>query len=321
VVDLSELKGLADWPRMRRDIEAAVATVLGKTPREELDLQIKTVDETDFPGFVRKRINYFVDQWSRVAAWLFIPDSKEEHPAIVCCHQMTPRGKDEPAGLNGLALLAHAQRYAERGYVTIAPDCITAGDRVSSGLEPFDTKTFYKESPKISILGRMLADHMRAVDVLSESRHVDGARIGVIGHDLGARNALFLTAFDERVQTCVASCGFTLFDEDADPGRWARPSGFVQLPKLKEAIEKKSYPFEWDQVLAMLAPSPTLLITSLNDEVLSNTKSCDKAVTRAKKVYKLLGAEHAIENFNHRAGHTITPEAMEAADEWFERWI
>lgn len=321
MLDIGKMKGLGDWPKMRRSIESTVKTVLGELPQNQVDPQIKTVEELEFPGFLRRRINYFVDEWDRPSAWLFVPEGKEEGPALICCHQMTPHGKDEAAGIEGNPGLAFAQHYAQEGYVTIAPDCLTAGDRVFSGLEPFDTKAFYEKHPNESMVGKMLADHMKCVDVLLESRQVDSSRIGVIGHDMGAYNALFLVAFDDRVQVCVASGGFTPFSDDKDCSRWARESGLVLFPKLRDAIKKKRFPFDWDHVLALVAPSPTLLVTALNDEILPNTKACGKVVNRARKVYKLLGAENALENFTHDGGHAMGHEALEAADEWFERWL
>lgn len=320
-MDLGKLKGLGDWPKMRREIEASVTTVLGKLPKLHMDPQVKTVEELEFPGYVRRRINYFVDEWDRVSAWYFVPDGKEEKPAILCCHQTSPQGKDETAGIEGDPMLAFARRYAERGYVTLAPDCMTAGERVSEGLKPFETELLYRDYPKLSAVGKMLADHMRCVDVLTDAREVDASRIGVVGHDLGGYNGLFLVAFDERVQVCVSSCGFTNFAEDEDPGRWARDSGLVLFPKLCEAAKKREFPFDWEHILALITPSPTLLITALNDEVLSNTKSCEKAANRARKVYKFLGADAALGVLTHKEGHRMTLETLDAADEWFERWL
>ena len=321
MAELAKLKSLADWPKMRRGIENAITSLMGKPPKNPIDLQVKVAEDLDIGGVSRKRIDYFVDDWTRISAWLFVPDTHDEKPAVVCCHQMTPKGKDEPAGLEGDALMAFARHYAERGYVTIAPDCITAGERVSSSCGPYDTSAFYKENPRQSVLGKMLFDHMRCVDVLEEMRDVDPARIGVVGHDMGGYNALLLGAFDERVQACLASCAFTPFAEDAQPDRWSGASDFVPLPKLSAAVAKGEYPFDWDEVLALLAPSPTLIVTALNDEVLSNTKSCAKAVSRAQKVYKLLGAEEAIQNLTHKDGHTFTREALDAADDWLDRWL
>ena len=203
----------------------------------------------------------------------------------------------------------------------LAPDTITAGDRISSGLAPFDTKAFYKDNPKMSAMGKMLSDHIYAIDAMCEVKRVDSARIGVVGHGLGAHNALFLAAFDERIQTCVASCGFTRFAVDTGPERWARESGFVYLPLLRDAVKSGKFPFDWEHILALVAPSPTFLISALNDSCFPNTKSCEKAVQLASTVYKLLGAHNALTLLTHNEGHRMTPEALEAADDWFERWL
>lgn len=321
MIDLKQIKSVADWTKGRKKIASALTSVLGALPKERSESQLKIVNETEFDGYVRYRINFFAHDWERASGWLFIPDTREETPAILCCHSEVPQGKDECAGLSGDPLLAFAKHYAELGYVTLAPDCITAGERVYSGLEPLDTKSFYKDNRKMSALGRMLIDHIYALDALEESKHVDVSRIGVVGHGLGAVNALFLGAFDDRIQVCVASGGFTRFEKDADTGRWARDEGLVLLPKLRPAIESGEYPFDWEHVLAMAAPSAMLLATALNDDVLSGTSSCGEALKLAQNVYKVLGVSGAVENFSHKGGCSMNMEALVAADEWFDRWL
>lgn len=321
MVNLAKSVNLKDWPGLRSRIESSVKEIMGFIPTERVDLQVKTIDEITYPGYVRRRINYFVDAWERVSAWLFIPERKDEVPGIVCCHQQVPQGKDEPAGLEGEATLAFAQHYAELGYVTLAPDSITAGDRVSAGMRPFDTRVFYKDNPKMSAMGKMLVDHSRAIDVLCEAKRVDPARIGVVGHGLGAQNALLLAAFDERVQACVASCGFTRFAADKTPDRWARKEGFVCLPLLRQAVQTRKFPFDWEHILSLVAPCPTLVVSSLRDDLFSNTQSCEKAVQLAKGVYRLLGAADALNLYTHNDGHRVTHEALLACDEWLERWL
>ena len=320
MVRLEKVKTTPEWQQVRAEIESAVLDLLEEIPKERPELQVKTIDEMQFSGYVRRRINYFVDLWERATAWEFVPDGRDELPALLCCHSMTAQGKDEPAGIEGEPIMALAQRYAEKGYVTLAPDCITAGGRVSTGLDPFDTKSFYKENPRGSAMGKMLADHICAIDALCDCKRVDPARIGVVGHGFGATNALMAAAFDERIQACVASCGFTRFADDKDIGRWTRDRGFNYLPKLKR-IGRKRLSFDWDHILALSAPSPMLIITALNDTEFSNTRSCGKAVAAVTGLYRLLGAPDAIQNFVHDGGHQLTPEALEVADDWLDRWL
>ncbi len=320
MIDLNKVKTSNEWKKARKEIVTRIENVLGKFPEEKPELQVKVVDEESFDGYTRKRIEYFVDEWERPSAWFFVPDGEDEVPAILCCHQTVPQGKNEPAGISGDPNLAFALHYAKLGYATLAPDCITAGERVSYGKDPYDSSEFYKEHPGWSTMGKMLWDHMRAVDVLCDDRRVDGARIGVIGHSLGGHNALMLAAFDERIQVCVASCAFTRFADDDTPDRWAH-AGLRYMPRLAKDIKKRTFPFDWEHVLALIAPNPTLLLTALNDECFSHTESCEAAVAAAQKIYSLLGAPKALGIHTHEEGHGVTPELLDLADEWFDRWL
>jgi dienelactone hydrolase len=318
---LAKVKGLGGWQAARHEIEAAVRGALGELPAKHVEIQLKTVDEMDYPGYTRRRVNYFVDEWTRIAGWLFLPEGRDEVPAILCCHDRVRQGKDESAGIGGDPMLAFAQRYAEMGFAALAPDCITAGERVLSRSQPYETKGYYKDHPKLSLAGRMLADHMHALDVFTEIKRVDAARIGVIGHGLGAFNALLLSAFDDRVQAAVAAGGFVRFQDDPSPARWHTDSdaGIRLLPALEEMAAKKAFPFDFEHLIALAAPTATLVMAPSSATAESNPKSVEKAVTAAGKVYKMLSAGSALELYTHPG--SLSPEVMEAADEWFDRWL
>jgi hypothetical protein len=317
---LTDIKSLSDWPKRRDEIESSVSAILGDLPPERAELQVKVLDEMQFKGYVRRRVNYFVEEWERVSAWLFVPDGHEEAPGILCCHGGVSQGKDEPAGIQGEPTLAFAQHFAELGYVTLAPDCITAGERVSMGLQPYDTSSFYKDQPNMSAMGKMLWDYVHAIDVLCEIRRVDSARLGVVGSGFGAYNAIFLVAFDERVQACVASGTFTRFVEDSEQAPWAPHPGFLPLPKLKNASKKGRIPFDWEHVLALGAPSPMLIIET-PDEGTAGSRGSNRVTLAVQHVYKLLGAPEAITGCFQPAMERMPPEALRKADEWFEQWL
>lgn len=321
MLETGQVKDLADWPKHRAQIESAVNGVLGPLSREKPDLQVKVMDELSFPGFVRQRVNYFVDEWERVTAWQFLPEDAEDCPAILCLHDRHPDGKNEPAGISGDPHLAFAQRLAELGYATFAPDCVTAGERVLSSRVPYDSSTWYAEHPRGCLLGKILQDHMRALDALQETRQVDGERIGVVGHGFGGTNALLLAATDPRIRATAASCGFVPFEKDSNLRRWFDDDGLVLAPKLQSAAEKRAFPFEWDDLLAMIAPNPTLLLTAQNDEQLPEAKHCKKAVESARNVYSLLGSSEALKEIRHKEGHRMTFELFDSVVAWFDQWL
>ena len=322
MVKLSELKSLSDWPKMRGSIESSLQAILGKLSGGPPEMQVKVIDEIEGPGYIRRQIQYFVDDWARITAWVFIPEDATDCPAIVCCHSRSNMGKDEPAGYEGAdPLLALARHYAEMGYVTIAPDCISVGERRFNRLDPYDTSSYYKDKPKLSALGKMVSDYQRCIDALEEITEVDLARVGVIGHGLGGCNALLLGALDDRSGAVVSSCGFSRFADDKQPDRWLDHDGLSLLPKLKSSIAKNEYAIDWEHILALVAPSPTLLITPENEELLSSPSSCDTAAEEARCVYAKLGAKKALENSTHPGYESLPLDQLDLADEWFDRWL
>lgn len=321
MVDLTELNALGEWPKVRGAIETAVRCAIGHLPRERNELQVKTLDEDFYAGYVRKRINYFVDDWTRVSAWLFEPDHRDEAPAVLCCHRRVEQGKDEPAGAHGDPRHALAQRLAEQGYVVIAPDCICAGERITPGHAAYNTEVFYKDHPKMSALGKMLHDHMHALDVLCEVRAVDPERLGVVGEGLGGVNALMLAAFDDRVQACAALDAFTRFEGDERARRWYDDDGFAICPKLRESIDGGELAFDWEHVLAMIAPSPALVAYAPNACAGSNPESVPVAVARAGRVYELLGKAEALALNAYDPIADPLLDMTEIVNDWFERWL
>ena len=143
--------------------------------------------------------------------------------------------------------MAFAQHYAELGYVTLAIDVPTVNKRASSKREPYDTTGFYREYKKMSFAGKMLADHRRALDVFNEVKRVDTTRIGVIGHGIGGLNALLLATCDDRIQACVASCGFTRFATDKNAGVWPNMDKMLLYPEIKKCAADRKFPFDWEQ--------------------------------------------------------------------------
>jgi dienelactone hydrolase len=320
MLDLNKISSLVKWPVTRKELEELFYDALSYKDCPAPELAIRLHEEQEVHGVTRRQIVFNMTETELVTAWVFIPEGREEVPAILCCHHESLSGKDEAAGLDDNLRLAFAQHYAENGYITLAIDIPTVNKRQNGKNEPYDTVPFYKANKKSSFAGKMLCDHKRALDVLCEIKRVDATRIGVIGHGLGGFNALILAAVDDRIQACVSSCGFTRFTGDRFAGGWAGLESLVLLPKIQKCKDE-DYPFDWEHILALAAPTPVQVITTSSNALHDKPKSCQKAVAGASKIYKLLGASDALDHFTHHDGHTVAPETIEIADEWFERWL
>jgi len=211
----------AEWARRRVHILAGMQQAMGPLPdpsrRVPLDVKYHGDPEKVEPetagggkkaagkaGYVRYRIEYAAEPGDRVPAHLLVPARlSKPAPAMLCLHQTTGIGKDEPAGLGGRQNLHYAHELAQRGYVCLVPDYPSFGDYA------YD----FAAQGELYDSGSMKAiwNNIRGVDLLETLPEVDRRRIGVIGHSLGGHNALFTAAFDQRIRAVVTSCGFTAF--------------------------------------------------------------------------------------------------------------
>ncbi|MFA4029267.1 MAG: hypothetical protein GDYSWBUE_002098, partial [Candidatus Fervidibacterota bacterium] len=216
--NLDPIHSVEEWKIRRRHILENMQLVMGELPNEEkrVPLNAQIVDEHDAGTFIRRKISLTPEPNDRLMAWLLIPkvalNNRRKVPAMLCLHQTTQIGKDEPAGLGGNPNLHYAKELAERGYVTLAPDYI-GGDIPEVGIKGGfgESRTDPYELGYVSGTMKGIWNHIRCVDLLQSLPFVDGERIGVIGHSLGGYNALFVAAFDERLKVIVTSCGFTSF--------------------------------------------------------------------------------------------------------------
>ena len=126
------IKSKADWETRRGHILANMQVVMGKLPGESkrVPLDVKQLEETKLDGgLVRQKISYQTEPDDRVHAYLFLPAGEpQKRAAILCLHQTTNIGKDEPSGLGGNPNLHYALHLAQRGYVTLAPDYPSFGE-------------------------------------------------------------------------------------------------------------------------------------------------------------------------------------------------
>jgi dienelactone hydrolase len=113
---------------------------------------------------------------------------------------------------------------------------------------------------------KAIVNHRRGVDLLSQMPEVDAKRIGAIGHSLGGHNAIFVAAFDQRIQCVVSSCGWDPFPYYYG-GRLAGWSSDRYMPRIRECygLDPKQMPFDLPEAIAAIAPRGFFSSSPLND--------------------------------------------------------
>ena len=307
-----EITSENDWYKRREQILDSIQLVMGPLPdrSQMVPPDIKIIEETNTEGIRRLKITYAVEKNDRVPAWLFIPSGhRDPVPGILCLHQTTSIGKDEPAGFGGNPNLCYALELARRGYVTLSPDYPNFGDYI---FDPYS-------NGYLSASMKGIWNHMAAVDLLQSLPEVDHDRIGCIGHSLGGHNSLFLAVFDTRIKAVVTSCGFTSFYKyyGGDLTGWSH-KGY--MPRIATVYEKNpgKMPFDFTEILGSIAPRALFINAPLRDDNFDISGVFD-CVNAARPVYSLLNARDKLIMVNPDAPHDFPPETRNTAYQFLER--
>lgn len=314
----------ADWPAARLAIERVWRRYLGALPGP-VPVRQTIVAERHEATHVRQHLVYDAPGGERVPAILLVPHDvlarRRRAPAVLALHPTVETGKADVATLDGRANRRYGVELVERGFVVLAPDVLTAGERVRHGEQPFHTAGFYADNPGWTAVGRMLVDHMQAVELLCALDVVDPGRIGAIGHSLGGYNAIFLAGLDDRVRAVVSSCGFSMFADDPDPGRWGERDWFSHIPQLSRDLAVGEVPFEWHEIAALVAPRPMFAWSARQDEIFPHWPAIAAGMAELARLYHVLGHPERLEFLLGDGGHDFPPPARQAAYAFLERWL
>jgi len=305
----------ADWAERVTHIKANMQQVMG--PLHDTSrwapLNVETISEEKTEKYLRRKIHFTPEFGDHLPAWLLIPNAlpaSGKAPAMLCLHQTTSIGKDEPAGLGGKPSLHYAHELAERGYICIVPDYPTFGEY------PYDFKTQGAHHASGSM--KAIWNNMRAVDLLQSLPQVNKDRIGIIGHSLGGHNALFTAVFDDRIKAVVTSCGFTPF-HDYYGGKVAGWTSDRYMPRIRDVYENNAdkIPFDFYEIIAAIAPRAVFSNSPLHDTNFDIT-GVRKAFTKATAIYTLLKAEKNLQLVTPDAPHDFPEPERHAAYDWLD---
>jgi len=306
---------LSDWENHRKELQedwikflgpmAAVRTADKIYPPPKIEV----LEETQADGFTRKKIRYVCEPEQQTLAYLLIPNGvKQPRPGIVVFHSTVKDSYHQGAGVSSVTEKSFGYHLARRGYVVICPQNYLweSSDKHQLVYEQ-ESKNFHQRQPKNKGMARMLLDGQIAVDILVSLPEVNSKQIGCVGHSLGAKQAFYLPAFDERVFCSVSSEGGIGVEQSNWEAEWY----------LGSEIKQPNFPRNHREIAALLAPRPFLLIGGDSADGVASANYIESA----RSVYRLYGESNRIELFNHKKQHTVPPEAEEKIYQWFEKYL
>ena len=300
------------WERHRRNIRDAWLHFLGPMPDPRPPVHLEVLRTEICGAITRQLVRYESEPQLFVEGYLLLPrgsiDGQQGRPGIVALHQTTTATIDEVAGVSGPDSMRIGLRLAHRGFVVFCPRCFLWQD-VTSLEQAVDRHR--ERHPQSQGMAKMLYDAMRAVDILESVPNVDKQRIGAVGHSLGAKETLYLAAFDERVKAAVASEGGLTFPSTNWDAPWY----------LGEAIRDERFPLNHHQLLGLIAPRPFLILGGESGPGAADGDRSWPLIAAALPAWQLYGKPTRLGLYNHRQGHSLSPEAFDRLAEWLEVYL
>ncbi len=293
------------WQQLRPRIQRRWQELLGRLECPVPKPHFRVLQEDKVQGCLRQLIRYEVEPGQCVEAYLLQPlgTMEEKLPGAVVFHSTVSYTIRQPAGLEGPREKHIGLQLAQRGWVALCPRCFLWQEKSPS--EPYTAAVarLRKRHPRASGMAKMLWDGRRALDLLESLPQVDAERLAAVGHSLGAKQALYLAAFDSRVQAAVASEGGL----GIAYSNWDAP--WYLGPRVRSP---QTWPYDHHELLALCAPRAMLII---GGESADGRRSWP-LVAQALQVYRLYEPPWLLGLFNHHRGHAVPPEAEERMYQW-----
>ena len=277
----SEIRDFGKWKTAARK---KVFECMMASPRPAAKFDMEVVEEEKRDGYTAKKIEFNINAYSRVTAYLLVPDGKGPFPAINALHDHGAHlyiGKEKmirPFGVEQ-EVIDDAQQWADRlyegqfvgdylashGYVVFSVDAPLWGERGRE--EGVDRSKYDIIAGNMMMLGRDLCgfmhyDDIYSTDFLATLPEVDAKRIGCMGCSMGAYRAWMLSALTDRVKAAAAICWMVTTDVQMSTADNKRESGgFANcLPGLRQYLD---YP----HIASIACPKPMLFINGTQDHL------------------------------------------------------
>ena len=332
----SPIKNFKKWKKAAR---GKVFECMMTPPKAAAAWDMEVLGEEQRDGYKAQKIAFNINAYSRITAYLLIPDGKGPFPTVNALHDhgahlfigkekmvrpfFTPEEQDAPAkqalcqeildDADVWAKQLYDNQYvgdylAKHGYVVFAADAPMWGERGRK--EGVDRNKYDLIAGNMMMLGRDLSafmtyDDISSTEFLASLPMVDAKRIGCVGCSMGAYRSWMLSALSDRIKAGASICWMITTDAQLTR-RFGRKEngGFANcIPGLRQYLD---YP----HIASLACPKPMLFINGTKDKLFP-VPGVKDAFSEMHQVWKSQGADNLLDTELWDIPHSCGLKAQE----------
>ena len=340
----SPIKNFKKWKKAAR---AKVFECMMTPPKAAAAWDMEVLGEEQRDGYKAQKIAFNINAYSRITAYLLIPDGKGPFPTVNALHDhgahlfigkekmirpfFTPEEQDAPAkqalcqeildDADAWARQLYDSQYvgdylAKHGYVVLSIDAPMWGERGRK--EGVDRNKYDLIAGNMMMLGRDLSafmtyDDIASTEFLASLPMVDAKRIGCVGCSMGAYRSWMLSALSDRIKAGASICWMITTDAQLTR-RFGRKEngGFANcIPGLRQYLD---YP----HIASLACPKPMLFINGTKDKLFP-VPGVKDAFSEMHQVWKSQGADNLLDTELWDIPHSCGLKAQEKMLEFLDK--
>lgn len=331
----AEEKDFAKWKAQARHVLAECMQNLQPAPKA---YAMEVTDREQRDGYEARKIRFNLSEWSRIPAYLLVPEGKGPFPAIVLLHDHGAHfsiGKEKMVRPFHVApeVMEDADQWASQcydgqyvgdylarhGYVVLAVDALFWGERGRKEGTSYDAQQALASNflQMGASWGAFInVDDMRSAEFLASLPFVDKKRVGSLGFSMGAYRSWMLAALTDVVRASASICWMnttehlmTLTNNQNKGG-----SAYAMLiPALRRYLD---YP----HVASIACPKPTLFFNGTRDKLFP-IEGVRDAYREMEAVWQSQGASDRLVTKLWDEKHFFNKEMQKETLEFFDRWL
>lgn len=328
-------KDFDKWRLRARDVLFDCMDIVQPAPD---DYDMKVVDSEQRDGYRALKVEFNISRWTRVPAYLLVPDGDGKFPSVVMLHdhgahfligkeKMVRPFNDDPAIISDADSWVEkcydgryvGDYFARNGYVVLSVDALFWGDRGCAEGIDYDRQqalasNFLQMGASWGAYINM--DDMRSVEFLSSLPFVDRERIGCLGFSMGAYRSWMLSSMTDLVKVSASVCWMNtteyLMTVDNNQNKGGSAYSML-LPGIRKYMD---YP----HVASIACPKPSLFFNGSRDKLFP-VAGVEDSYGQMRKVWDSVGASDRLVTKMWDEKHFFNKEMQEEVLEFFDKWL